>query len=71
MTDNNIDFALMYDLMKDTNRKVTDMALDLKDVKLRVTLLEQGVANINSRMDRFETRLDQIETTIGLNQTQQ
>ena len=70
MTDN-VDFGLMFEMIKGTNRKVADMALDLKDVKVRVTLLEQGVANVNSRMDRFESRLDQIDTAIGLNQPKQ
>ena len=70
MTDN-VDFGLMFEMIKDTNSKVADMALDLKDVKVRVTLLEQGVANVNSRMDRFESRLDQIDTAISLNQPKQ
>ena len=67
----NIDFSLMMDIMRDTNRKVTRTAEDMSDVKQRMTLLEQGLANMNSRMDRFERRLDQIEITIGINETKQ
>ncbi len=66
-----VDFSLMFDIIKDTNRKISEMADDIKDIKVRVTLLEQGLANMNARMDRFEKRLDKIEMTIGINETKQ
>lgn len=42
------------------------MAEDIRDMKVRVTALEEGVAGIHRRMDRFEARLERIERRLEL-----
>lgn len=39
---------------------------DVGDLKVRVTALEDGMAGIHRRMDRFEARLDRIEKRLDL-----
>ena len=67
----NIDFELLMELTKDTNNRIRRVETDLKDVKLRVTNLERGLAGVNSRIDSVESRLDTIENRLGLNETKQ
>jgi predicted nucleic acid-binding Zn-ribbon protein len=49
------------------------MELDLQDVKIRVTAIEQHlgqvqiqIASLNGRMDRFDERLTRIERRLDL-----
>ena len=39
---------------------------DVRDIKLRVTNLEEGQAGIQRRLDRVEARLDRIERRLDL-----
>jgi hypothetical protein len=39
---------------------------DVRELKTRVTLLEQQYGSISNRMDRVEFRLERIEMRIGL-----
>lgn len=70
MTDD-LNFELLMQLTQDTNNRVRKIEEDVKDVKLRMTLVERGQAGIHSRIDSVENRLDTIETRLGLNETKQ
>lgn len=70
MTDN-LNFELLMELTKDTNNRVRKIETDVKDIKLRMTLVERGIAGVNSRIDSVEDRLDTIENRLGLNETKQ
>ena len=61
----------MMELIKDTNNRVRKTETDIKDIKLRMSLVERGLAGVNSRIDGLEERLDVIETRLGLNETKQ
>jgi len=39
---------------------------DMREVKIRLTHVEEGLAGVNRRIDRVESRLDRIETRLGL-----
>jgi chromosome segregation ATPase len=39
---------------------------DVRELKTRVTLLEQQYASMSNRIDRIDIRLERIETRIGL-----
>ena len=42
------------------------MSDDVRDLKVRVTGVETGVATLNNRMDRMEVRLERIEKRLEL-----
>jgi hypothetical protein len=48
------------------DEKVDRVIDDVRDVKVRVTNLEEGQAGIQRRLDRVEARLDRIERRLAL-----
>ena len=48
------------------DEKVDRVIDDVRDIKVRVTNLEQGQAGIQRRLDRVEARLDRIERRLDL-----
>ena len=51
-------------------RKIDDrterMAEDLQDLKTRVTSVEEGLAGVNRRLDRLDSRVERIERRLEL-----
>jgi archaellum component FlaC len=39
---------------------------DVRDVKIRMTSVEEGLAGVNRRLDRIEDRVKHIETRLDL-----
>jgi hypothetical protein len=56
--------VLVYLLRID--EKVDRVIDDLRDIKFRMTNLEEGEAGIQSRLDRVDTRSDRIERRLDL-----
>jgi DNA repair ATPase RecN len=52
--------------MRRFDEKLDRVAEDVRDLKSRVTALEEGIVGIHRRMDRFELRLDRIEKRLDL-----
>lgn len=48
------------------DEKVDRLIDDVRDLKVRVTNVEEGLAAVNRRLDRVETRLDRIERRLDL-----
>ena len=48
------------------DEKVDRVIDDVRDIKVRVTNLEEGQAGIQRRLDRVEARLDRIERRLDL-----
>jgi len=48
------------------DEKVDRVIDDVRDIKFRVTNLEEGQAGIQRRLDRVEARLDRIERRLDL-----
>ncbi|MDQ4060263.1 MAG: hypothetical protein M3145_04060 [Pseudomonadota bacterium] len=42
------------------------LADDMRDVKIRLTSLEENYAAVSRRLDRIEARLDRVEERLGL-----
>jgi hypothetical protein len=48
------------------DEKLDRVIEDVRDLKMRVTSLEEGQAGVNRRLDRIEVRLDRIERRLDL-----
>ncbi len=64
MADEPDNLVLQYLRRIDVN--VTRLSDDVRDLKVRMTGVEEGLMLINRRMDRFEQRLDRIERRLEL-----
>lgn len=58
--------VLVY--LRRLDEKMDRVIDDVHDLKVRMTSLEEAVAGINRRMDRFEVRLDRIERRLDLSE---
>jgi len=45
---------------------IEPMRDDVRDLKVRVTAVEEGLAGVNRRIDRLEARLDRIDRRLEL-----
>jgi archaellum component FlaC len=45
------------------------VASDVSDLKVRMTLVEEGLAGVNRRLDRLEARVERIERRLDLAET--
>lgn len=64
MTDAPDNLTLRY--LRQIDAKIDRVVDDLRDLKVRATLLEEGLAGANRRLDRVELRLDRIEKRLDL-----
>ena len=46
--------------------KLDRIADDVRDIKVRLTSVEEGLAGVNRRLDRIEMRVDRIERRLDL-----
>jgi predicted nuclease with TOPRIM domain len=53
-------------LLRSIDGKLDRVQDDLKDIKVRMTAVEEGLAGVNRRIDRTEGRLDRIERRLEL-----
>jgi hypothetical protein len=58
--------SLVLRYLRNIDQKVDRLIDDVKDIKLRLTLVEEGLAGANRRIDRVEDRLDRIERRLHL-----
>lgn len=60
----------MADLVLEHLRAIrSDFAMfrdDVRDIKIRMTGVEEGLAGVNRRLDRIEDRVKHIETRLDL-----
>ncbi|MGH6846411.1 MAG: hypothetical protein ACREC0_02910 [Methylocella sp.] len=56
--------VLVY--LRRIDEKVDRVIDDVRDLKVRITNLEEGQAGIHRRLDRIEARLDRIERRLDL-----
>lgn len=57
---------IMLAIMRRIDQRTERMAEDPHDLKVRVTSVEEGLAGINRRLDRLETRVERIEKRLEL-----
>ncbi len=58
--------SLVLRLLRKIDERTDRMEQDLRDVKIRLTAVEEGIAGINRRIDRLELRVDRIEHRLEL-----
>jgi predicted nucleic acid-binding Zn-ribbon protein len=61
--------TLIY--LRRIDEKIDRLIDDVRDIKVRLTSLEENQAGLQRRMDRFEARLDRIERRLDLVDSQQ
>lgn len=64
MTDGRDHIVLQY--LRHISTQVDRLVEDVADIKVRLTNVEENMAVLNRRMDRFEQRLDRIDRRLGL-----
>ena len=53
-------------LLRRLDEKIDRVLDDMRDLKVRVTGLEEGLAGVNRRLDRMEVRIDRIERRLEI-----
>lgn len=56
--------TLVY--LRRLDQKMDRLIDDVSDLKIRVTSVEEGLAGIHRRLDRFEARMDRVELRLDL-----
>jgi hypothetical protein len=64
MADEPDNIVLIY--LRRIDEKLDRVVDDVRDLKVRVTGLEEGLAGVNRRLDRADARLDRIERRLDL-----
>ncbi len=57
---------IVLNLLRKIDTKLDRIADDVRDLKTRVTAIEEGMAGIHRRLDRVDERLDRIERRLEL-----
>ena len=57
---------LTLQILRRIDEKVDRMADDVRDIKVRLTGVEESLAGVNRRIDRVEDRLSRIEKRLEL-----
>jgi archaellum component FlaC len=67
---------LIYSVLQSIQSDVSDVKFDVRDLKVRMTLVEEhmghsiiGVSGVNARLDRMNEQVERIEKRIGLVET--
>jgi hypothetical protein len=56
----------MQDRLRTIGNDVSEMKIDLREMRGRVAILEANYASVSFRVDRLGDRLDRIERRLGL-----
>lgn len=59
---------IVLEYLRRFDRKLDSVADDMRDVKLRMTAVETGLAGVQRRIDRVEERLERIERRLELSE---
>ena len=73
----NITNELIYEVLKNIQERLSNLADDMGGVKSRLTsidtrlgLVHTDMAHLSDRMDRIESRMGRVETRLNLNDVQ-
>ena len=64
MSDQPENLTLVY--LRRIDATMSRMADDLRDLKVRMTGVEEGLAGVNRRLDRLDERVDRLERRLDL-----
>ena len=64
---------LIYSVLQQVQADVSELKFDVRDLKVRMTMVEEhmghsiiGISGVNARLDRLNDRFERIEKRIGL-----
>lgn len=57
---------IVLSILRKLDERTARMSDDLRDLKVRMTAVEEAVAGVNRRLDRTDARLDRIERRLEL-----
>ncbi len=57
---------LVLQMLRRIDAKLDRVIEDVRDLKMRMTHVEEGLAGVNRRLDRLEMRVDRIERRLEL-----
>ena len=64
------DLAVMtFEMLKRIQQQLDGIEGDVQNLKVRMSAVEMGIGQLNSRMDRFDDRMARIERRLDLNDT--
>ena len=55
-----------HTLLRRIDAKLDRVIEDVRDLKVRMTAVEEAVVGVNRRLDRIEARIDRIEQRLDL-----
>ncbi|MBK5959352.1 hypothetical protein CCR97_14210 [Rhodoplanes elegans] len=58
--------SILLEFMRRFDRKLNDLTDDVRELKVRMTGVVEGLAGVNRRIDRLEDRLTRIERRLEL-----
>ena len=58
--------SLVLVYLRRIDEKVDRLMDDVRDLKVRITGVEENLAGVNRRLDRLEVRVDRIERRLDL-----
>ncbi|MDQ2083108.1 hypothetical protein RA307_23220 [Xanthobacteraceae bacterium Astr-EGSB] len=53
-------------MLRRTDQRTESMAEDLRDLKVSMTAVEEGLDGVNRRIDRLDQRVERIERRLDL-----
>ena len=57
---------IMLAILRKIDQRIDRIAENLHDLRVRVTSVGEGLAGVNRRLDRLETRVERIEKRLEL-----
>lgn len=66
MGKSDVDMSLMLEILKKVHNSTNQMENDIRDVKFRLSQIEERQAHHTGRMDRIDDRLSRIEKQLDL-----
>jgi hypothetical protein len=58
--------SVLLEYMRRFDRKLNDLIDDVRELKIRMTGVEEGLAGVNRRLDRMEGRFERVERRLEL-----
>ena len=75
MSESNVIHELIYSVLHKMQADTSEMKFDMRDLKVRMTMVEEHLGNsliatsgVNSRLDRFNDRVERIERRLDLSE---
>jgi archaellum component FlaC len=57
---------VVLDILRKIDQRTDRMVEDVRDLKIRVTSVGEGLAGVNRRLDRLDYRVERIEKRLEL-----